>query len=263
MIAQTCDHSIGISYTSRTNTLHRLTPPMQARVLSRVYGLDRPSPKMFRTRNLYLKLFVTIKSDHFERRINETFIIRLQTPKNKIPATRARVVRQSFSAMWVGIDKILRVPSPFRKKNNKNTKSSQRADGRRDGTRYFFFFYSARALVPPAVTCLASDQSVRGQPNLGEVAFADAPVDGVEPDGVRFALHEGGRPVSVCAVLRLRRPVAGYGGGRDRRGCENTRRHRGRVVNNNRVTIRRDSHYNLFLVCTAPCITIIYDNFVR
>lgn len=140
MIAQTCDHSIGISYTSRTNTLHRLTPPMQARVLSRVYGLDRPSPKMFRTRNLYLKLFVTIKSDHFERRINETFIIRLQTPKNKIPATRARVVRQSFSAMWVGIDKILRVPSPFRKKNNKNTKSSQRADGRRDGTRYFFFF---------------------------------------------------------------------------------------------------------------------------
>lgn len=49
-------------------------------------------------------------------------------------------------------------------------------------------------------TCLASDQSVCGQPDLGEVAFADAPVDGIEPDSVRFAVHHRVRPV-VCGVV--------------------------------------------------------------
>lgn len=58
-------------------------------------------------------------------------------------------------------------------------------------------------------TCLASDQSVRGQPDFGEVAFADAPVDGVEPDCFRFAVHLGGGVGdggSVVDVVRSRRP---------------------------------------------------------
>lgn len=68
-------------------------------------------------------------------------------------------------------------------------------------------------------TCLASDQSVRGQPDLGEVAFADAPVDGIEPDSVRFAVHRRVSPAvggvvpqcSYAALLRataIERPVA-------------------------------------------------------
>lgn len=55
-------------------------------------------------------------------------------------------------------------------------------------------------------TCLASDQPVRGQPDLGKIALADAPVDGIEPDGVRFTVHDddsGGRRPSVSAVLSL------------------------------------------------------------
>lgn len=41
-------------------------------------------------------------------------------------------------------------------------------------------------------TCLASNQSMGGQPDFGKVAFADAPIYGVEPDGVRLAVHVGG-----------------------------------------------------------------------
>jgi len=52
-------------------------------------------------------------------------------------------------------------------------------------------------------TCLASDQSVCGQPDLGEVAFSDAPVDGIEPDGVRFAVHRPVSPVAGGVVPRL------------------------------------------------------------
>lgn len=64
-------------------------------------------------------------------------------------------------------------------------------------------------------TCLASDQSVRGQPDLGEVAFADAPVDGIEPDSVRFAVHHRVSPVPGSlwcgSAVQLRHPVAGDG----------------------------------------------------
>jgi len=60
---------------------------------------------------------------------------------------------------------------------------------------------------------------VRGQPDLGEVAFADAPVDGIEPDSVWFAVHHRVLPVvggvvpqcSYAALLRgtaIERPVA-------------------------------------------------------
>jgi len=60
---------------------------------------------------------------------------------------------------------------------------------------------------------------VRGQPDLGKVAFANAPVDGIEPDSVRFAVHRRVSPVaggvdpqcsSYAALLRgtaIERPV--------------------------------------------------------
>jgi len=67
---------------------------------------------------------------------------------------------------------------------------------------------------------------VRGQPDLGKVAFADAPVDGIKPDGIQFAIHDGGGggggsagdcPCGVVACSRAALAVAwevgGTGGG--------------------------------------------------
>jgi len=66
---------------------------------------------------------------------------------------------------------------------------------------------------PAAATCLASDQPMRGQPNLGKVTLADAPVDGVEPYGIRwFTIHVGGpgtsRPCLRGYATVLRRTAA-------------------------------------------------------
>lgn len=47
-----------------------------------------------------------------------------------------------------------------------------------------------------------------GQPDLGKVSFADAPVNGIETDGVRFAVHvDVGRPC-LCGYATLVRRTA-------------------------------------------------------
>lgn len=46
-----------------------------------------------------------------------------------------------------------------------------------------------------------------GQPDLGKVALADAPVDSIETDGVRFAVHVDVRRPCPCSACGLRHPV--------------------------------------------------------